>query len=80
MLKWIKDLFGKKQEPLVLTNPINEVVVSHETLTNEADDETKDNLSSMSKSALLAEAKRRGIKANASLKKDDLINRLKNAD
>jgi len=35
-------------------------------------------LDSMNKTELLAEAKKRGIKANASLKKDEVLERIKN--
>lgn len=35
-------------------------------------------LSSMNKSQLLEEAKKRGVKANASLKKDEILERIKN--
>jgi hypothetical protein len=36
-------------------------------------------LDSMNKTQLLAEAKKRGIKANASLKKEEVLERIKNA-
>ena len=35
-------------------------------------------LESMNKTQLLAEAKKRGVKANASLKKDEILERIKN--
>ena len=35
-------------------------------------------LDSMNKTQLLAEAKKRGVKANASLKKDEILERIKN--
>jgi len=39
----------------------------------------KVDLDSMNKTQLLAEAKKRGVKANASLKKDEILNKIKNA-
>jgi hypothetical protein len=36
-------------------------------------------LDSMNKTQLLAEAKKRGVKANASLKKDEILERIKSA-
>ena len=36
------------------------------------------NLDSMNKTQLLAEAKKRGVKANASLKKEEILERIKN--
>ena len=38
----------------------------------------KVDLDSMNKTQLLAEAKKRGVKANASLKKDEILERIKN--
>ena len=38
----------------------------------------KVDLDSMNKTQLLAEAKKRGVKANASLKKDEILNKIKN--
>jgi hypothetical protein len=46
------------------------------TATKKAD---KVDLDSMNKSQLLEEAKKRGVKANASLKKDEILERIKNA-
>ena len=38
----------------------------------------KVDIDSMNKTQLLAEAKKRGVKANASLKKDEILERIKN--
>ena len=91
MFNWLKNLFGKKSEPLILTNPIkyeDGVKVTErpsepkptkskaQKPKKSVTKETKVDLDSMSKKDLLAHAKANGIKANASLKKDELIERI----
>lgn len=95
MFSWLKNLFSKKPEPLVLTNPIKykeEVKITERPpaptptkpnaprVEESATNETKIDLDSMNKTQLLAEAKRRGVKANASLKKNEIVERIKNGD
>ena len=93
MLTWLKRLFGVVPErtPLVLTDPIkyeDEVKVIERPLepaptkpkTKKA--KTKKSkavdLDSMTKGQLLNEAKKRKVKANASLSKDKILKRIKN--
>lgn len=95
MFSWLKNLFGKKPESLVLTNPIKyeeEVKITERPpeptptktkapkVKKGATKETKVDLDSMNKTQLLAEAKRRGVKANASLKREEILARIKNGD
>lgn len=93
MFGWIKRLFGSKPEPLVLEDPIKpvkqvktEAVVKTEkpkkTTAAKPKKTTKKatvDFSTMSKKELLAEAKSRGVPANASLKKEVILERLKSA-
>ena len=80
MFTWLKNLFGKKSETLVLTQKVRveetpkptKKVKPKKVKTKTAD------LDSMNKTQLLAEAKKRGIKANASLKKEEVLERIKN--
>jgi len=101
MFKWIKGLFGKKEEPLVLTDPITPPVeevkaeskptpkpapkVSAEPKVKPAPAPKKKaakkvdaNLDSMNKSQLLEYAKKHKIKANASMKKAEILEAIKN--
>lgn len=94
MFNWIKRLLGNNPpeepttivvtapEPLVLEDPVNEAPKPKKT-TAAKPKKTKKvetiDLDSMSKTQLLAEAKSRGIKANASLKKDEILERIKSA-
>ena len=90
MFTWLKNLFGSKQEPLELTPEMRvEEPVALEAEQAEkpakpkkqtkksAKKETVD-LNSLNKTELLAEAKKRGVKANASLKKEEILERIKN--
>ena len=98
MFSWIKNLFSKKTEPLLLTDPIkheDEVKVT-ESLPEPAPIKPKIekpkkkkaptkkvdavDFDSMNKTQLLAEAKNRGVKANASLKREELLERLKTSN
>ena len=93
MLTWIKRLFGvvPKKTPLVLTNPIkyeDEVKVTKRppkpapTKPKSKKAKAKKfkavDLGSMTKSQLLSEAKKRRVKANASLSKGEILKRIKN--
>lgn len=94
MLNWLKGLLGiapveTKQEPLVLENPIVEEPKAtakpkvKKTATKKAAPkkiEAAIDFTSMNKTQLLAEAKARGVKANASLKREEILERLKNAN
>lgn len=94
MFTWFKNLFGKRSEPLILTNPIkyeDEVKVKVTERPSEpkptktkaqkpkksATKETKIDVDSMNKTQLLAEAKRLGIKANASMNKAEILAAIK---
>ena len=84
MIKWLKSLFGVKEaapapkeeapKPKKAT-PAKIKATKKETKVKKAQDEA---LTAMTKSELLDVAKVHGIKANASLKKSELIERIKN--
>lgn len=89
MFNWFKNLFSLstnevKQQTLVLNEVVPVEVTSEEApkktapKKKAAKKETLVDLDSMNKTQLLAEAKKRGIKANASLKKEELLERIKN--
>lgn len=89
MFNWFKNLFSTstnevKQETIVLEDVVPVEVISNETpkktapKKKAAKKETLVDLDSMNKTQLLAEAKKRGVKANASLKKEELLERIKN--
>jgi len=91
MLKWIKKLFGvEKSEPLVLTDPVkyeHEVIVTERPAEPTPTKPAKEkkavkkksvDLDSMSKSELLEHAKKNKIKANASMKKAEILAAIKN--
>ena len=87
MLNWLKNMLGvapveTKQEPLVLETPVVEekpkktTTAKTKTSTKKAATKKKEvavDLSAMKKDELLAHAKNVGAKANASMKKDDII-------
>ena len=90
MFNWLKNLFGSKQETLELTPEmrVEEPVAPKAEQAKKpakpkkqakkpAKKETVD-LDSLNKTQLLEEAKKRGVKANASLKKDEILERIKN--
>lgn len=84
MFNWIKKRF-KKEEPLVLTNPIKEEVkvITQPTAPVKVSKASKPkvdavDLASMGKKELLAEAKKRGVKANASMSKAAIHAAIKN--
>jgi hypothetical protein len=91
MLNWIKRLLGiapveSKQEPLVLTQEmyVEETTKPKKTTTQKPKTSTKKkektlDYSTMKKDELLAYAKEKGIKANASLKKEEIIERIQNS-
>lgn len=90
MFSWFKNLFAKKSEPLVLTDPIkNEEVQVVETPAEPTPKPKKKkaptkkvdavDFDALNKTQLLVEAKARGVKANASLKREEILERLKNA-
>ena len=86
MLKWIKSLFGGKTDEVKLPDEsvtVTEVEKPVKKRTTKKSTPKKkaptDDLSAMSKVSLLALAKEKGIKANASLKKSEIIDRIKNA-
>lgn len=84
MFTWLRNLFVTKPEPLILIDPVEvreEVSVPKKpkkVISKKVNTPTVD-LDSLSKSQLLAEAKSRGVKANASLKREELLARIKNA-
>jgi hypothetical protein len=95
MFKWLKSLFGSKQETLELTpemrveeptpveKPKAEPAKKAEkkpTKKTSTKKKASVDLDGMSKAALLAHAKANGIKANASLKKDEILERIKSAN
>ena len=87
MFKWLKSLFSSKGTvPEVINDVMKEEPKAAPAPTKKAKAKpakktTKKStidLDSMSKADLLAHAKSNGIKANASLKKSELIKRIKN--
>ena len=92
MFKWLKNIFGSKPEPIVLTKEqrvetkVEPKVVQAEPVAKPKKQAQKPatkkaakvNLDGMSKKDLLAEAKKRSIKANASLSKEEILKRIKN--
>lgn len=87
MLNWFKNIFGitpKREEPLELTQEmrVEETPKTKKVTTAKPKKATKKNtvdLANLSKKELLAEAKKRGIPANASLKKEVILERLQSA-
>lgn len=79
---WFKSFFDRMETPNVIVTENHAIfldpVPTVETLLNEEIKVEADNLENMSKPELLAEAKKKGIKANASLKKEEIISRIKN--
>ena len=88
MFKWLKNIFGSKSEPLVLTQEqrVETKVEQAEPVAKPKKQAKKPatkkvatvDLDAMSKKDLLAEAKKRSIKANASLSKEEILKRIKN--
>lgn len=88
MFTWLKDILGitsKREEafapePLVLQpeQRVEEPPKPKKKAAAKSKKETID-LDSLSKTQLLAEAKRRGVKANASLKREVILDRIKSA-
>jgi hypothetical protein len=86
MFQWLKNLFSDNSGPTlerpVVTPTVDAVpkakrstVVAGKTKSKAA----KTDLDSMTKPQLLEHAKKKGIKVNASLKKADLVKKIKNA-
>ena len=94
MFKWLKNIFGSKSEPLVLTqeqrvNDLSDIAIAQSTpKVEQAEPVAKPkkqakkpatkkvatvDLDGMSKKDLLAHAKSKGIKANASMNKADIL-------
>jgi hypothetical protein len=87
MFIWFKEFFGitpKREEPMILKTEQHVDIAppaTKKTTTKPkktAKVEAVD-LDSLGKNELLAEAKKRGIKANASLKKEEILARIKSA-
>jgi hypothetical protein len=87
MLGWFKEVFGitpKREEPMVLKTE-QRVDITPPEIKKTATKPKKTakvqtiDLESLGKNELLAEAKKRGVKANASLKKEEILARIKNA-
>jgi len=83
MLNWFKNIFGitpKREEPLVLTQDerIKETPKPKKSTASKPKKKTQKivDFSKLSKTELLAEAKKQGVKANASLKKEEILDRL----
>jgi len=88
MFGWLKRIFTGKVETVDLNaaaefeQQIKEKVETVKPVAKKVAKKAKEktvDFTSLSKKGLLAEAKARGIKANASLKKEELIERLKSA-
>lgn len=85
MLNWFKNVFGitpKREEPLVLTQEVRVEETVKPKTTKKAAPKKKEaavDLSSMKKDELLAHAKKVGAKANASMKKEDIITAIASA-
>jgi len=75
MFNWLKKLFGSDvpDTPVIAQEPVKKTTKKTATKKKTA----KVNLDAMSKTELLALAKEKGVKANASLKKAELVERLK---
>ena len=75
MFNWLKKLFGSDvpDTPVIAQEPVKKTVKKTATKKKTA----KVDLDGMSKTELLALAKKKGVKANASLKKAELVKRLK---
>ena len=80
MIKWLTNLFKGTSVPEVINEIHKETPAPKKTTTKKkpATKAAKIDLDSMSKTLLLDYAKANGIKANASLKKAELIKRIKN--
>ena len=92
MFGWLKRIFAGKVEKVDLNaaveniDKVKEKVATAKPVAKKAETKAKSkakekivDFSALSKKSLLEEAKARGIKANASLKKEELIERLKSA-
>ena len=78
MFGWLKRLFGSTSEDIKsgsVVNVINETEKPKKK-TKSKKDSSKCDFSKLTKTQLLAEAKHRGVKANASMKKQDILDRL----
>ena len=88
MFKWLKNLFGvgevEKAVEAVMPEPVKtkpEPKVETKATTKKkttSKKSEKTDLSGMSKNDLLAHAKKNGVKANASMKKADILSAIKN--
>jgi len=89
MFKWLKRLFGNASSELqedTVANIVNETTapepVAEATPADKPKKKSKKgsgktcDFSKLTKTQLLAEAKHRGVKANASMKKQDILDRL----
>jgi hypothetical protein len=79
---WFKSFFDRFESPNVIVTENHAIfldpIPTVETLLNEETKVKEISLENMSKPELLAEAKKRGIKVNASLKKKEIISKIKN--
>ena len=78
MFGWLKRLFGSTSEDIKsgsVVNVINETEKPKKK-TKSKKGTGKCDFSKLTKTQLLAEAKHRGVKANASMKKQDILDRL----
>jgi len=83
MFQWLKKLFGEDARPTLekpIVTPQVETTTKKTTATTgrKAASKTAD-VDAMTKPQLLEHAKKKGIKVNASLKKADLVKKIKNA-
>jgi len=88
MFNWLRKLFGQDIPATILMDAPDSPVVDTPTEVKEEPKKAKKktatkkskvvDLDSMNKTQLLTEAKKRGVKANASLKKDEILERIKN--
>jgi len=78
MFGWLKRLFGSTPVDIKsgsVVNVINETEKPKKK-TKSKKDSSKCDFSKLTKTQLLTEAKHRGVKANASMKKQDILDRL----
>lgn len=85
MFTWLRNLFATKPEPLILIDPVEvreEVSVPKKPkkVTSKKVSIPTVDLESLSKTQLLDLAKSRGVKANASLKRDEILARIESAN
>ena len=89
MINWLKRILGYGSVPAVIQEvmvepepapkPVKKKPAAKKTSTKKKGSSKGCDFSKLNKTQLLKEAKQRGIPANASLKKDEILERLKSA-